>query len=118
VRASGFVIERAEIELIEPAWRVVGHPDGLGLAPRRSLAVVDWKFVESADLDAVAYQLAAYRWLCRQVLQEDRVPFAIELHADATFRVHQLDTRIAELDAEQTFLAGVRVYHAQQRRRS
>jgi hypothetical protein len=117
VRASGFQIERAEVELIEPAWRVCGHPDGLGTAPRGALSVVDWKFSESLDLDAVAYQLAAYRWLIRQVLKEERQPFAIELHADGTPRVHPLEKRIAELGAEQTFLAGVRIYHAQQRRR-
>lgn len=118
VRASGFLIDRAEVELIDPIWRVCGHPDGLGTAPRGAPIIVDWKMTESLDLDAVAYQLAAYRWLTRQVLKEDRLPYAIELHADSTFRIHSLDKRIKELGAEQIFQAAILVFHAQQRRRS
>lgn len=116
VLESGFRVERAEVELIDPQWRVKGHPDALATAPHGAPAIIDWKFAKGYDLDAAAYQLAAYRWLVRQVLGEDRMPYVIELHADGRPNVTALGTRIAELNAEQVFLASVVVYHAQRRR--
>lgn len=122
VRAAGFSPEQAEVELIEPTWRVVGHIDALGLTPAHAPMLIDWKMRESLDLDATAYQLAAYRWLARRCLArpggQDWIPYAVELHVDGAFRLHNLDKRIAELDAERIFLAALTVHHARQRRRS
>ena len=116
VRASGFLIDRAEVEVVDAEWRVMGHPDALGTDPQGAPAIIDWKAVHTIDLDAVAYQVAAYMFLGRRANLGERVPFAIQLLPDGTFRVHRLAKRIAELQAEQVFQAAVLLYHATARR--
>ncbi len=116
VRASGFRVERAEVELLDVEWRVIGHPDALGADPNGAPALLDWKAVYSLDQDAVAYQLAAYRWLARRSGQGERVTYAIQFTRDGTYRVHRMDTRIADLNAEQIFLAAVLLWHARARK--
>lgn len=104
----------SEIDLIHPAWHYRGHPDRIGfLGADRVL--IDFKYMDSVDLAATAYQLAAYRlaWHALRSSEPIRQCFVLQLKHDGTYRLHELP-KGGWAKAEQVFLAALVVYRARQ----
>jgi hypothetical protein len=114
-----FTVVDSECEVIDPTWRVRGHPDLVAdLGARRIL--IDYKMTDSPDLFAARHQLGAYVHLWNSQ-HPDQVPVTdagvLQLSPKGEYRLHGV-SRADLLEAIQTFLAAVRVWHATAHRRN
>lgn len=112
---SGHVPIASEILVTNEAWGYIGHADRVGWLNGRR-AILDWKSGTEPDLIAAGYQLAAYRlaWNAEHPTEPVTLTAVVQLRGDGTYRYHEI------VDAgllEQTFLAAVLVYRAQEDRR-
>ena len=107
-----------EVEVVDPRWQYVGHADGVGwIAEDRVL--VDWKATAVLDVDAVSYQLAAYRqaWQARRPTEPIKRLIAVQFKPGA-YRMHEVGKNGGPSVAEATSVwqAAVVVYRAIERR--
>lgn len=81
----------SEVELIDPTWRYVGHPDRVAKFPDGRLVLVDWKL--SFDREAARRQLAGYSllWLVTHPQESLSERWIVELKPEGRFAVHPLD---------------------------
>lgn len=121
---TGHVPWASEFEVVHPEWDYVGHPDRLGHhgESRLGAAIYDWKYVASLDVEAVTYQVAAYRAAVNAKGVQDGVydggavrGYAVHLKRDGTYRLISLTEGLDE--AERIFYAALIVWRARQRRR-
>lgn len=113
VKESGHEPIASEVQVVHRAWGYRGHIDRVGwLAKHR--AILDWKAVATVDERASALQLAGYRaaWNASHPTEPVDLTGVVQLRGDGTYRFYDINAA----DHEQTFLAAVMVYLAQQRR--
>ena len=102
----------SEAELVHPTWRYVGHPDRIGWIGKDRV-LIDFKYMESLNLDPVARQLAGYR-LAWNVLHPTELLtrcYALQLKRDGTYRSHEI-TQPRWSQDDQVFLAACVVFRA------
>lgn len=110
---SGHEPIASEVVVSHPSWRYRGHVDRVGwLAGVRTL--LDWKSGDSVDLQAAALQVTGYvlAWNARRPAEPVQAAAIVNLRSDGTYRLREVVTA----EHEQTFLAAVLVYRAQQER--
>ncbi len=110
VAESGAEHIASEFEVVHPAWRYVGHPDGLyWIGKNRTL--VDFK---SGVTDGVEYQLAAYveAWNHEHPTEPITAAACVELRENGTYRFREIEIEAAK----PVWLAAVTVFHARERR--
>lgn len=104
----------SEIEIVHAAWRYVGHIDRVGLH-KTERVLIDFKFTDSVDTAASAFQLAGYRlaWTATRPAERIDRSWIVQLKHDGTYRVHDVP-RTKWPQHEQVFLAALVVYRARQ----
>ena len=105
----------SEIELIHPVWRYVGHPDRIGFLGQDRV-VIDFKYMDSVDVTAASYQVAAYQkaWDATHPTELIGRCAVLQLRHDGTYRLHEIPTQ-ALTNARQVFLAALVVFRARRK---
>ncbi len=101
----------SEITVQHPTWHFVGHVDRVGWLEKHR-AIIDWKCVAQVDERAAALQLAGYRlaWNAMHPTEPVSLTAVVQLRADGTYRFFDINAG----EYEQTFIAALLVYRAQQ----
>lgn len=112
-RAAVPLVPRAvEARLISHQLMVIGHPDFVGhVNGNGSLAIIDWKYTNSVDIDVARWQVAGYRVLWNSLYEEDapvRNTYVVQLRKNGTFNL----VDVTDVTATQTFLGAVHVWRA------
>lgn len=108
----------AELELACDWYRFQGHPDLIATALGLT-TLYDYKYTESPDLFAARHQLGAYKHLWDRGHPDQPIVQAVvvQLRPSGGYALHP----VAATDliaAQQTFFAGVRIWHALKERRN
>jgi len=108
--AVNLVPRAVEVTLFSREWGVVGHPDVVGyFNDHGKLAIIDWKFTDSVDVDLARLQLAGYQLLWNYT-QADRVDhtYVCQLRKNGTYNL--ID--VTDESQGQIFAGAVHVWRA------